>query len=400
MSSEGGEGTSEIVDFILYMFVLGPAVEWCLKSPKVNPIRPGSIRGIALATLLLAAIAGTKLSFELVGRDPNHFCTLGVRTDATAAEIRRAYKDISLKYHPDKNPDDKSAGDKFRQAATAYEVLKDASKRTSYNKFGTNESQMGSDVASQLGTLSIFYVIWLVVGYLLTMGKASEDGRTWAFSGLLALAVYEYQTRILDADYLAPVFPSSTAHEKVELLHKLFPPFLHGARMISQVLFMDISVVNKLRLEEMHIKVDELFFMASKVPLPDACRVSLNTNNATLEDGAAIGPSTRARALSRTAAIAAEETASVLAAQGFQPLNAPPNAQRAVEPAASAAPGDAAAAGGAVDGGAAAASAAASGSDAQEALALAARNKDRLTNVAFFFFAYAAFKYVNDAGLL
>ena len=157
--SEGGEGTSEIVDFILYMFVLGPAVEWCLKSPKVNPSRPGSIRGIALATLLLAAIAGTKLSFELVGRDPNHFCTLGVRTDATAAEIRRAYKDISLKYHPDKNPDDKSAGDKFRQAATAYEVLKDASKRTSYNKFGATESQMGSDVASQLGTLSIFYAI-------------------------------------------------------------------------------------------------------------------------------------------------------------------------------------------------------------------------------------------------
>ena len=37
-----------------------------------------------------------------------------------------------------------------------------------------------------------------MVGYLLTMGKASEDGRTWAFSGLLALAVFEYQTKMWD----------------------------------------------------------------------------------------------------------------------------------------------------------------------------------------------------------
>ena len=74
----------------------------------------------------------------------------------------------------------------------------------------------------------------LVVGYLLTMGKGSEDARTWAFSGLLTLAVFEYQTKILSVDYLAPIFPQSTVYEKVEILHKLFPPYLHGARMISQ----------------------------------------------------------------------------------------------------------------------------------------------------------------------
>ena len=91
-----GEGVSEIIDFVLYMFVLGPSVEWCLKSPKINGSRPGSLRGIALAIALLAAIAGTKLSFELVGRESNHFSTLGVRTDATANEIKRAYRDVSL----------------------------------------------------------------------------------------------------------------------------------------------------------------------------------------------------------------------------------------------------------------------------------------------------------------
>lgn len=234
-SSDAESGTSEIVDFVLYMFVLGPSVEWCLKSPRVNKGRPGSWRGICLAVLLLGGIAATKLSFELVNRETNHFETLGVRTDATTFEIKRAYKQISLKYHPDKNPDDKHAAEKFIRYQSAYEVLKDASRRDAYNKFGTAGLTDNVDTLSSLTSLSIFYIMWLVVGYLLTMGKSSEEGRTWAFSGLLALAVFEYQTRILSIDYLAPIFPHSTVHEKVELLHKLFPPFMHGARMISQV---------------------------------------------------------------------------------------------------------------------------------------------------------------------
>ena len=224
-------GGSEIIDFLLYMFVLGPAVEWCLKSPRVNRNRPASPAGIALAALLLACVAGAKLSFEYVGRTPNHFETLGVRTDAPSFEVKRAYRDISLKYHPDKNKQDPKAAEKFIRYQAAYEVLKDQSKRDAYNKFGAAglDSSMG-DSSSQLQSLSLFYVIWIVLGYLLTMGKASEDGRTWAFSGLLTLAVFEYQTKILSVDYLAPLFPLSTVHEKIELLHKLFPPFLHGER--------------------------------------------------------------------------------------------------------------------------------------------------------------------------
>jgi len=410
---------SEIIDFVLYMFVLGPSVEWCLKNPKVNGSRPGSLRGIALAVALLAAIAGTKLSFELVGRESNHFSTLGVRTDATAAEIKRAYRSISLDKHPDKNPDDKTAAETFRKAAAAYEVLKDATKRSTYNRFGADDDKLGSDPASRLGTLSLFYIIWLVVGYLLTMGKASEDGRMWAFSGLLALAVYEYQTRILSVDYLAPVFPYSTVHEKVELLHKLFPPFLHGARMISQVIFMDIGVVNKMRLEEMQLKVDELLLLTSRIPLPEptqptstaaAIAAAVGANGASaVANGATSGggvagteaSSPRARAVSKAAAAAADDTASKLDAAGFQPLNAPPNAQAhaAMQAAAGSGGGGAAGAEGAA-GAAAGTAPAAPPADSQEAMALAARNKDRLTNVAFFFVAYAGFKYASDNGLL
>ena len=58
MSREESSGASEAVDVVLYLFVLGPVVEWCLKSPRVNAGRPGSRRGIVLAVCLLAVIAG------------------------------------------------------------------------------------------------------------------------------------------------------------------------------------------------------------------------------------------------------------------------------------------------------------------------------------------------------
>jgi len=252
-SSMGGDA----FDMILYLFVLGPAVEWCLKSKRVNGSKPGSRRGIMLAVALLCTLAVGRLSVEMAGRKENSFRVLGVRVDATTAEIKRAYRDISLEMHPDKNRNDPNAAEKFIKYQTAYEVLKDPSTRSKYNKFGPG-ADADDGALSSVTSIALFYVIWLVVGYMLTMGKSSEDARTWAFSGLLALAVFEYQTKILSTDYLSPIFPWSTTFEKVELMHKLFPPFLHGARMISGVIYRDVTLYNKMLVEQMHLKVDGL----------------------------------------------------------------------------------------------------------------------------------------------
>ena len=52
----------------------------------------------------------------------DYYEILGVERTATEIEIKRAYRTLALKYHPDKNPDDKEAAEKFREAAEAYEV--------------------------------------------------------------------------------------------------------------------------------------------------------------------------------------------------------------------------------------------------------------------------------------
>jgi molecular chaperone DnaJ len=66
----------------------------------------------------------------------DYYEVLGLSKGATEAEIKKAYRKLALKYHPDKNPDDKAAEDKFKEAAEAYEVLSNAEKKSRYDQFG------------------------------------------------------------------------------------------------------------------------------------------------------------------------------------------------------------------------------------------------------------------------
>lgn len=68
----------------------------------------------------------------------DYYEVLGVGKDASADEIKHAYKKLAIKYHPDKNPGDKTAEEKFKEAAEAYDVLSNPEKRKSYDQFGFN----------------------------------------------------------------------------------------------------------------------------------------------------------------------------------------------------------------------------------------------------------------------
>lgn len=73
----------------------------------------------------------------------DYYEVLGVDKNATEDQIKKAYRKIAIKYHPDRNPDDKEAEEKFKEAAEAYDVLHDPQKRQQYDQFGFDGPNMG-----------------------------------------------------------------------------------------------------------------------------------------------------------------------------------------------------------------------------------------------------------------
>ena len=74
----------------------------------------------------------------------DHYQTLGVPRTASAEEIRKAYRELARKYHPDLHPDDTAAKEKFKQVQTAFDVLNDQSKREMYDRYGSAFEGVGA----------------------------------------------------------------------------------------------------------------------------------------------------------------------------------------------------------------------------------------------------------------
>ena len=92
----------------------------------------------------------------------DYYEILGVEKGASPDEIKKAYRKLALKYHPDRNPDNKKAEDKFKEAAQAYDVLSTQEKRKKYDQFGhagmegsgqAHYQDMG-DIFQQFGDIS------------------------------------------------------------------------------------------------------------------------------------------------------------------------------------------------------------------------------------------------------
>ncbi len=86
----------------------------------------------------------------------DYYEVLGVSKNASEDEIKKAYRKMAIKYHPDKNPDNKEAEEKFKEAAEAYEVLSDKDKRAKYDRFGHSGMRGGQDFHSYQNVNDIF----------------------------------------------------------------------------------------------------------------------------------------------------------------------------------------------------------------------------------------------------
>jgi molecular chaperone DnaJ len=84
---------------------------------------------------------------------PDYYGVLGVGQDASDAEIKKAFRQLAMQYHPDRNAGDKQAEERFKEVNEAYAVLSDPDKRAHYDRFGTAEPGRGGFGDAGFGTL-------------------------------------------------------------------------------------------------------------------------------------------------------------------------------------------------------------------------------------------------------
>lgn len=108
----------------------------------------------------------------------DYYEVLGVEKSATADDIKRAYRRLAIKYHPDKNQGDKEAESKFKECAEAYEVLSDADKRKQYDQFG-HEGLRGSGMHdfSRMNVEDIFSMFGFEDFFGSVFGGGGRGGR-------------------------------------------------------------------------------------------------------------------------------------------------------------------------------------------------------------------------------
>lgn len=118
----------------------------------------------------------------------DYYQVLGVAKNATEADLKKAYRRLAMKFHPDRNPDDKEAEEKFKEAKEAYEILTDAQKRAIYDQHGhagIDAAKQGGNGGGQggFGGAEFGDIFGEVFGDIFGGGRRGGGGRSQVFRG-------------------------------------------------------------------------------------------------------------------------------------------------------------------------------------------------------------------------
>ena len=152
----------------------------------------------------------------------DYYKVLDVPREASEADIKKAYRRLAMKLHPDRNPDDKAAEEQFKEVKEAYEVLTDASKRAVYDQHGHEglDPQRGAGGAGFSGGEGFGDIFGDVFGDI--FGGGRRGGRSQVFRG----ADLRYE---LELDLSQAVFGASVEIDVPRpVVRQAISPRLHG----------------------------------------------------------------------------------------------------------------------------------------------------------------------------
>lgn len=253
-------------DLVVYLAMM-QVLEYIISSRRVVKDPSDKMRGAIVAGSMLVLVSAVKIGYEMSFKEESYYDMLDVLPGTQSSELKKGYKRASLKVHPDKvqaagaaetGDEEGGADDAFIALKAAYDVLSDSYSRDLYNKFGKAGLEFKDDTTNLIAGLGFFYVMWLTLAYLLTRRKAVGRAQTWGFTGLLALGIFEYQACILSFDFLQDQLPQLAMFEKIELLHRLYPVYLLGARLVAWLCYEDLDAYSFVMLQHLHWKTDRM----------------------------------------------------------------------------------------------------------------------------------------------
>ncbi len=157
----------------------------------------------------------------------DYYEVLGIQKNATEEEIKKAYKKQAIKYHPDRNPGNKEAEEKFKEAAEAYEVLHDPQKRAQYDRFGFNGLNQNGFSGGGMDMDDIFSMFGDIFG-----GHAAGGFEGFGFGGFGrgSKAEHQYRGSDLRIKIRLTLEEISTGIQKKIKVKKYIPcPDCHGS---------------------------------------------------------------------------------------------------------------------------------------------------------------------------
>src|SRR3989338_578074 len=125
-----------ILILILITIIVGSKRGGMLSKGLVRAIPSSVAIAVSVGVLAIALVSMASRPAAAASGDRDFYRLLGVERGASAAQIKKAYRQATLKYHPDKNPGNQEIAEKFSQITAAYEVLSDAEKRKVYDQHG------------------------------------------------------------------------------------------------------------------------------------------------------------------------------------------------------------------------------------------------------------------------
>ena len=194
--------------------------------------------------------------------EKSYYDILGVDKNASADEIKKAYKKVAIKYHPDRNPGDKEAEEKFKEAAEAYDVLHDPDKRARYDQFGKQGvNGQGGFGGGGFGGFQDINDIFSAFGDIF------GGGGGFGFGGGRSRGPQRYQggdLRVKVRLNLKDILTGTS--KKFKIKKKVTCPDCHGRRLKPEYLAVTVGGKNIMEFCDMSV-TDELEFINSSTLL-------------------------------------------------------------------------------------------------------------------------------------